>query len=235
MCDKKSIDIIKDKTLWKSFNFANDDLKGVRGVSVLPDRNFIVADTENNRLLKCGEDGTRSKKVGKKGNGELEFKCPIRVAQCQSTGNLYIPDRDNNRVKIFDSELNFIKTFGAGIVSRPFGAAVSDTRVYITDTFDCNLHEFTLDGEHIRTVHVPNAKGDRKYSKGGIMGVAVDRFGFVLVCVAKPEPRIQVFRPNLTKHVSFGEDVLKTATDICILPDGKVAVSDAIQKKIFIF
>ena len=127
----------------------------------------------------------------------------------------------------FNSNLEFVQNIESSELSRPLGIAISkDNRLFVSDCFDGNLHEFDIDGKYIRKVRVPNSVGKEHEDDHAITGVTVDDFGNVLVCVVNPDPRIQVFKPDLTPFTTFGGDALQNPSDICILPNDDVAVAD---------
>ena len=53
---------------------------------------------------------------GSRGPGVNEFDFPIAVTT-DSSGNVYVADRGNNRIQKFDSDGNFISTFDFGVTN----------------------------------------------------------------------------------------------------------------------
>jgi sugar lactone lactonase YvrE len=86
----------------------------------------------NNRVVKFSRDGKFIKEFGKKGSSPGEFDGPHALA-LDSKGRLFVADRSNNRIQIFDQDGNFItmwKQFG-----RPSGIYIdhNDT-LYVADS-----------------------------------------------------------------------------------------------------
>jgi len=82
--------------------------------------------------VKFSKDGKFIKAWGRKGSGPGEFDTPHAIA-IDSQGRLFVCDRSNNRVQIFDQDGNFIaewKQFG-----RPSGVFIdrNDT-IYVADS-----------------------------------------------------------------------------------------------------
>jgi DNA-binding beta-propeller fold protein YncE len=72
----------------------------------------------NNVIFKFSKDGKRIKSWGKLGTGPGEFDQPHSLA-FDSRGRLYVADRNNNRIQVFDQDGNFISEMRQ--FSRPSG------------------------------------------------------------------------------------------------------------------
>lgn len=107
-------------------------------VAVAPNGDIFVADghgrapTANARIMKSDKYGEFIKTWGKKGTGIGEFDCPHTLA-FDSRGRLFVGDRQNNRIQIFDRDGRFIaewKQFG-----RPSGIFIDRNDVlYVADS-----------------------------------------------------------------------------------------------------
>ena len=87
----------------------------------------------NARILKFSKDGKLIRSFGKKGTGHGEFDQPHALAM-DSKGRLFVADRSNNRIQIFDQDFNFIDEWSQ--FSRPSGIFI-DTRtdtIYVADS-----------------------------------------------------------------------------------------------------
>jgi DNA-binding beta-propeller fold protein YncE len=88
------------------------------GIAVLRNGNIIVTDGYgNNRVAMFSKDGAFIKQVGKgaggppdKGTGPGEWVLPHKLA-VDAAENLYIIDRENRRVQVFDRNLNYQREF----------------------------------------------------------------------------------------------------------------------------
>jgi streptogramin lyase len=104
-------------------------------VLIAPNGDIFVADghggNSNARVLKFSRDGKLIKTWGKKGTAPGEFDTPHALAM-DSRGRLFVGDRGNNRIQIFDQNGTFLdawKQFG-----RPSGVFIDrrDT-LYVAD------------------------------------------------------------------------------------------------------
>jgi len=86
----------------------------------------------NNRILKFTKDGKLIKTWGKRGTGPGEFDQPHALA-FDSKGRLYVGDRNNNRIQVFDQDGNFISEMRQ--FSRPSGIFIDKhDMIYVTDS-----------------------------------------------------------------------------------------------------
>jgi sugar lactone lactonase YvrE len=138
-------------------------------VVVAPNGDIFVADghggNSNARIVKFSKDGTFKKAWGKKGTGPGDFDTPHALAM-DSRGRLFVADRGNNRIQIFDQEGTFLadwKQFG-----RPSG-------IYI-DTHDTLYSADTQSDDRTNT----------GYTRGIRIGSAKD--GRVTALVPDPDP-----------------------------------------------
>lgn len=105
-------------------------------VLVAPDGSIFVSeghgDSPNSRILKFAKDGTLIKTWGKKGSAPGEFNTPHALAM-DSRGRLFVGDRGNNRIQIFDQEGRFLEQWKQ--FSRPSGLYIDrhDT-LYVADS-----------------------------------------------------------------------------------------------------
>ena len=95
-------------------------------IIVAPNGDIFISDghggDSNARILKFTKDGKFIKTWGKKGSGPGEFDTPHNLA-FDSRGRLFVADRGNSRIQIFDQEGTFLeqwKQFGrpSGVVHR---------------------------------------------------------------------------------------------------------------------
>jgi streptogramin lyase len=112
-------------------------------VAVAPNGDIFVSDghrTEvgNARVVKFTKDGKFIKQWGGHGSGPGQFEMPHGLA-FDSKGRLFVADRGNNRIQIFDQEGTFIaewKQFG-----RPSGVYIDKKdNIYVADSESQNVH-----------------------------------------------------------------------------------------------
>ena len=88
------------------------------------------------------------------GNGQFATYSPRDVA-VDSSGNVYVTDKDNNRIQKFDATGNFITKWGTpgssnGQFDSPEGVAVdSSGNVYVADQGNNRIQKFSSTGSFI--------------------------------------------------------------------------------------
>ena len=87
-----------------------DEFNAPSAVLVAPNGDIFVGDGHggetNARIVKFSKDGKFIKTWGKKGSGPGEFDIPHALAM-DSRGRLFVGDRQNNRIQIFDQDGNY--------------------------------------------------------------------------------------------------------------------------------
>lgn len=138
-------------------------------VVVASNGDIFVADghdsDSNARIVKFRRDGTFIKTWGRRGSAPGEFNTPHTIA-IDSRGRVFVGDRGNNRIQIFDQEGGFLaewKQFG-----RPSG-------IYI-DQRD--------------TIYVADSESNTKRNPGWKRGIRIGsaRDGIVTAFIPDPEP-----------------------------------------------
>jgi peptidylamidoglycolate lyase len=89
-------------------------------VAVLADGSFYVSDGYlNTRIAKFAPAGRFVSEWGKPGNGEGQFDLPHALA-IDAVGHVYVADRENDRVQIFDARGRFLRQWKSPELGRPF-------------------------------------------------------------------------------------------------------------------
>jgi peptidylamidoglycolate lyase len=87
-------------------------------IAIAKDGSFYVSDGYgNSRIIKFSATGKYLFQWGKKGNRKGEFNIPHGIS-LDRNGNVYVADRENNRIQIFDPNGHFIKQ----LTNKTFGA-----------------------------------------------------------------------------------------------------------------
>ena len=105
----------------------NDDPTHFRrptDVAFLPDGSFFVSDGYGNtRVLKFDKNGKFLKMWGTKGTGPGQFDTPHAIATDRN-GRVYVADRSNDRIQIFDAEGKFLDQWPN--IRNPYTIRVSE-------------------------------------------------------------------------------------------------------------
>jgi sugar lactone lactonase YvrE len=180
------------------FNQPND-------VIVAPDGSIFVSDGHNGqgmitneelaegrargdtaRIMKFAPDGTFIKQWGQLGLEHGEFRTP-HAMEFDSKGRLWVADRGNHRIEIFDQEGNYLESrYTYGRISGLFITA--EDEVYAIDSESSPLNHPMwrngvrighIDSDHTTAMIPPFEREDRLYQGTAGEGVAVDADGNV--------------------------------------------------------
>ena len=113
-----------------------DQFNAPSAVLVAPNGDVFVADghggNTNARIMKFARDGKLIKTWGHKGSGPGELDIPHALAM-DSQGRLFVADRGNNRIQIFDQDGNSLALWPQ--FSRPSGIYIDKNDViYVADS-----------------------------------------------------------------------------------------------------
>ena len=138
------------------------------------------------RIMKFAPDGTFIKQWGQLGLEHGEFRTP-HAMEFDSKGRLWVADRGNHRIEIFDQEGNYLESrYTYGRISGLFITA--DDEVYAIDSESSPLNHPMwrngvrighIDSDHTTAMIPPFEREDRLYQGTAGEGVAVDADGNV--------------------------------------------------------
>lgn len=104
-------------------------------VAIADNGSFYVSDGYgNNRVVKFSATGEYLFEWGKKGDKESEFNLPHAIS-LDDKSNVYVADRENNRVQIFDSTGKFIKQFSDNSFGAVCSVAFFKSKLFAADDF----------------------------------------------------------------------------------------------------
>ncbi len=149
----------------------NDVFSGPADVAIAQNGDIFVADGHMegpvNRIVKFSKDGTFIKAWGTRGSAPGEFNLPHSIA-IDSRGRIFVADRTNNRIQIFDQDGRFLdqwKQFG-----RPSGVFVdANDTIYVADSQS-------------------NSRTNPGYTRGIRIGSAKDGKVTALIPFVEPDP-----------------------------------------------
>jgi DNA-binding beta-propeller fold protein YncE len=135
-----------------------DEFNAPSAVLTAPNGDIFVADghggNTNARIVKFDKTGKFIKTWGKKGSGPGEFDGPHTLAM-DSRGRLFVGDRGNNRIQIFDQDGNFLDQWAQ--FSRPSGVYIDKNDViYVADSESKSVNKDH--GDWTRGIRVGSAK-----------------------------------------------------------------------------
>jgi DNA-binding beta-propeller fold protein YncE len=92
-------------------------------IAVLPDGSFYVSDGYlNTRVVKFSPEGKFLFQWGRPGSGPGEFNTPHAI-RVDAAGRVYVADRENDRIQVFDERGQFIRQIKAREIGRPYSFA----------------------------------------------------------------------------------------------------------------
>ena len=105
-------------------------------VLVSPNGDIFVGDGHpangNNRIVKFSSDGTYLMEWGETGSAPGQFRTPHALAM-DSQGLLYVGDRSNRRIQVFEQDGTFVRDFYN--FGRASGVAIDgDDNIYVADS-----------------------------------------------------------------------------------------------------
>lgn len=112
-----------------------------------PQDEIFVSDGYNNsRVAKFDNKGNWAKDLGSRGSGPNQFSTPHGIA-ADAQGNVYVADRGNRRVQVFDSNLTPVRIIEG--MGAPWTACITKGATQYLFTGDGNgkIYKMTLDGK----------------------------------------------------------------------------------------
>ena len=92
---------------------------------------FVSDGYGNSRVVKIAKDGVWQKAVGTHGSGDNQFSTPHGIAVDAGAGLVYVGDRGNFRIQVYDTDLNFKQSIGG--VGAPWSVQVTPKYIYSGD------------------------------------------------------------------------------------------------------
>lgn len=220
--------------------------------SVRPDNRgaFYVTDTGNSQVVRyrdLGTSATLSAVLGAPRSADGQFSEPNGI-DVGPDGRVYVADRFNHRIQVFDGQGNFLgkwgKNGGAGtylsIGTGPgefhMPGQISITaagQVYVADTLNSRVQILDADGNHQSTL------GGFGFTPGSFVmptGVAVDGDGEVFV-VDWATAYIQKFDANhqfagIWGGFGLGDGQFRRPTEVSVDAAGNVYIVDSLNSRI---
>ncbi|MCB1062095.1 MAG: prolyl oligopeptidase family serine peptidase [Verrucomicrobiae bacterium] len=104
---------------------------------------FVADGYGNSRVAKFDPSGELLLEWGEKGTGDGEFDLPHAI-RIDSKGLVYVGDRENDRIQVFDQQGKYLRQFGG---FAPFGLHIdTDDTLYVADGRANKIIHMTLEG-----------------------------------------------------------------------------------------
>lgn len=153
---------------------------------------------------------------GLKGTGQAQMNGIRGITIDSTTNQLYVVDRENNRVQIFSMHGEFIKVFGhfsstCYRMNQPEAICIWQDLVYISQKGSDCIQMYSNIGSLIKTA---GFKGSEEGMFIHPWGMAVKDDGSMLIVCDSGNHRIQVFDIYLNFKFAFGYSVLRYPRDV---------------------
>ncbi|KAI6658983.1 PKD domain-containing protein [Oopsacas minuta] len=168
------------------------------------------------------------KRSDNKAPGELNV--PRGIAVHYQTGNIYITDRDNNRVQVFSSNRDYLFMFSEKM-NKPVGICISQNKVFVTQVQGHCVNMYELEGKLIRSVGGEGNGEVQFYHPQGLD--TSDRNSNVYVC-DRDNYRVQILTEKLKFNSMLGIGLFNNPRDVKVTRD-RVLVLDGSDPCMFVF
>ena len=177
----------------------------------------------------------------------------VSTVAADSQDRVYVFQRQDPPVMVFDRDVNYLDRWGIGAISVPHGITIVDDIVYITDRSDHVAVKFTLDGKPLQVIGdrgvysdtgcenpgdlVPRAAGPFNYCTE----MAPSPSGDIYVSDGYRNARVHRFSADGQLLQSWGQPGKEEAGhfhlvhSLLIDPEGKVFVCDRANRRVQIF
>ncbi len=158
----------------------------------LPNHHFYVSDGYgNSRVIEFNSDGEYVRHWGTPGTGDGEFNLPHSVT-VDSKGLVYVADRANSRVQVFDATGQFVTKWTD--VGQPWGVyyVAKENAIYMCDGLYNRISKLSLEG---KVLGVMSSWGKAPGKLDFAHEIAVDSQGSIYVAEIK-NLRVQKWARN---------------------------------------
>ena len=159
--------------------------------------------------------------VGKKGKANNELFLPRGLALDEPNQLIYIADYLNSRIQVVSFAGKFLRRFGQGILRSPWGIAVTEDNVFVTDS---DLHAlFHFSKKDYKLVRRTGTKGRGEGQLDYPSGLCIDYNGDVYLAESHSR-RVSVFSKDLNFLKHLFTQQLRNPCDVKVTPNSLVVL-----------
>ena len=114
-------------------------------MAFLPDGDFLINDARNFRVVRFSKDGKYLSEFGKQGTGPGEFGSLLHGIAVDAEQRVYIADRGNQRIQVFDTNGTFLDEW-PGIRFPCYVGVSEDQFVWVADGLTNKILKFDTNG-----------------------------------------------------------------------------------------
>ncbi|KAI6658989.1 hypothetical protein LOD99_14665 [Oopsacas minuta] len=159
--------------------------------------------------------------VGNCGKGKRQFCSPRGIVLDEEKGDIFVADRDNSRIQVMNYIGEYISEFGKGELKSPYGIAMTDYHIFITDTFYHAVFKYSKSSPN-KLEAIAGKKGKLEGELNNPRGISIDTNGDVYIAEYW-NSRVSVFTKNLEfiksigKGLVYPKDVKLTKSSVVVL------------------
>ena len=167
----------------------------------------------------------------------------VAAVAVDSKDRVYVFNRGQHPMIVFDREGNFLRSWGEGLFKRAHGIHIgADESLYCTDDGDHTVRKCTLEGKVLLTIGVPEKPSG--YMSGQPFNrcthTALSPRGDIYVSDGYGNSRVHKYSPDGKLLLSWGEPgcdpgQFNIPHNICSDPDGWVYVADRENHRVQVF
>lgn len=185
--------------------FVEMDSTNPSGIAADREGNVYVTSARGHSISKYSKAGTRLATRDIHGNklGELTHPCGLHVID----GEVYVCDRNNCRVHVFNRDLQPLRTFGGqgrnpGQLHWPYDIIQdSEGHLYVSD---CDNHRIQVFDKNGQFLHMFGSRGTEKGQLKRPMGMTISNDGGHVFVSEYDNHRVSVYKTDGTFVSSFG-------------------------------
>lgn len=194
---------------------------------------FYYATVRNNTVIKMDTKGNILKSIGKRGSLPGEFNIVNGIAL--KGGEVYVCDTGNNRIQVFDEDLNYILSIGMFghercRFSKPDNVIFDeDCHIYVVEEGNHRVQVLTPACRHLRFI---GTNGSKPGQLDKPVSMAIFR-GLVYV-VELGNIRVSIFTKTGDFVAIFADGLISEPDNIAVDGNGYIHVTES-RSKLFIF
>ena len=157
--------------------------------------------------------------AGKRGRANDELYWPRGITLDEPNQLIYIADWLNSRIQVVSFTGKFLKRFGQGILKSPWGIAMTEDNVFVTDIRLHALLQFSK--KDYKLVRRTGTFGGGEGQLNNPIGLCIDYNGDVYVAESSNN-RVSVFSKDLNFLKHLGTQQLKNPFDVKVTSNSVV-------------
>ncbi|MEW4923594.1 peptidyl-alpha-hydroxyglycine alpha-amidating lyase family protein [Algibacter sp. 2305UL17-15] len=149
-------------------------------IAVAKDGSFYISDGyENSRIVKFSKEGKYLFEWGKFGNEKGEFNIPHGI-DLDNEANVYVADRENNRIQKFDAKGNFIALWQNKITEQLYSVTIDNKNNHLFGIDYMTVNDSIVKGSDIFRFDL-NLNQQLQFGRTGFYDGPISRYHDILI------------------------------------------------------